>query len=427
LFIKNRTALKIYQNLIILLITSLFHSLSCSAYSPQDTVRHHKTLDFFLDCEACDFTFVRQELPFVSFVRDPKLSDVHILSSISHTGSGAHKYFISFIGMEMFKGMDFNYELVTDPSYTEDDTRNGLLKIIKAGILPYYSKSGNLGQLDIDLIEKQNSKAENVTVDRWNKWIFRLSSGASFQKEESQNEASLESSTRIEKITSAWKTRFEASYEIDRESYFDDGTKYANNQDNTFLGVNYIKSLGQKWSAGIFGEYSSSTYLNIKNSFKTHIGIEHNFFPWEESSRRILSVGYYAGISGFDYHEITIYDKLHEFLSFHSIRVNSEFIEPWGTAELILEARHLFNDFKKNRFTIFSDVSLRITKQISVYFEINTQFIHDQLYLPRGDASVEDVLLQRRKLATTYEFEGNAGFRFTFGSIYSNVVNERFK
>jgi hypothetical protein len=71
-------------------------------------------------------------------------------------------------------------------------------------------------------------------------------------------------------------------------------------------------------------------------------------------------------------------------------------------------------------------MSVRLAKQLSVYFEIESEIIHDQLYLPKGDASLEDVLLRRRKLATTYEISGNIGIRFTFGSIYNSVVNERF-
>jgi hypothetical protein len=87
---------------------------------------------------------------------------------------------------------------------------------------------------------------------------------------------------------------------------------------------------------------------------------------------------------------------------------------------------HLFHDFSKNRLTTQADVSVRLTKNLSVYCEVQSQVIHDQLYLPKGDASLEDILLRRRKLATTYEIAGQFGFRFTFGSIFNNVVNERF-
>jgi hypothetical protein len=67
-----------------------------------------------------------------------------------------------------------------------------------------------------------------------------------------------------------------------------------------------------------------------------------------------------------------------------------------------------------------------MTKNLSVFCEVESQLVHDQLYLAKGDASLEDVLLERRKLATTYEISCQIGFRFTFGSIYNNIVNERF-
>jgi hypothetical protein len=54
------------------------------------------------------------------------------------------------------------------------------------------------------------------------------------------------------------------------------------------------------------------------------------------------------------------------------------------------------------------------------------QRINDQLALPRGDASLEDILLDRRRLATSYRATGNMGLSYTFGSIFSNVVNPRF-
>jgi hypothetical protein len=46
--------------------------------------------------------------------------------------------------------------------------------------------------------------------------------------------------------------------------------------------------------------------------------------------------------------------------------------------------------------------------------------------LPRRDASLEDVLLQRRRLATSYRGSGSVGLSYSFGSMFTNVVNPRF-
>ena len=97
-----------------------------------------------------------------------------------------------------------------------------------------------------------------------------------------------------------------------------------------------------------------------------------------------------------------------------------------GRDEVNFEAQHYFYDFMKNKLALGADISVRLTRNLSIFFEAESQLVHDQLYLPKGDASLEDILLRRRKLATTYEIRGDLGFRFTFGSIYNNVVNERF-
>jgi len=44
----------------------------------------------------------------------------------------------------------------------------------------------------------------------------------------------------------------------------------------------------------------------------------------------------------------------------------------------------------------------------------------------RSGATLEEVLLRRTQLATSYSYYGSIGFSYTFGSIYSSVVNPRF-
>jgi hypothetical protein len=46
--------------------------------------------------------------------------------------------------------------------------------------------------------------------------------------------------------------------------------------------------------------------------------------------------------------------------------------------------------------------------------------------LVKGEATLEEILLRRKELATEYEYSISVGLSFTFGSIYSNVVNPRF-
>ncbi len=396
-----------------------------NAYTQDDSLKT-STISFFLDCEACDFVFVRQELPFVSFVRDPKVADVHILVTHSHTGGGGNKYFLNFIGLGKFKEVNYEYELSTQPSDTEDDLRKSLLKVLKIGILSYYSNSGLLDKIIIDIKESDNQKAQNLVIDPWDKWVFSIESGGDFQKEESQNDFSLMMETGIRKVTDEWKVILQGNYEINRETFYDNGEEITNNQDTKELYSELVKSLTSKWSAALFGSYASRTFNNIRNNYEFAAGIEYNLFPWSESNRRVFSIGYGGGINYFDYNEETIYNKINETLFSESVRVNIDLKQPWGEISFELEGRHYFHDFSKNRLTLESDFSVRLTRNLSIYCELQSNIIHDQLYLPKKDASLTDILLERRKLATTYEIRSELGIRFTFGSIYNNIVNERF-
>ena len=73
-----------------------------------------------------------------------------------------------------------------------------------------------------------------------------------------------------------------------------------------------------------------------------------------------------------------------------------------------------------------SSIDVRLFKGFSVEVRGRYDLIRDQLNLPLEGATLDEVLLQRKELATEYEYSISVGFRYTFGSVYSNVVNPRF-
>ncbi len=74
---------------------------------------------------------------------------------------------------------------------------------------------------------------------------------------------------------------------------------------------------------------------------------------------------------------------------------------------------------------MFSYVSVRVFKGLAVRFSANLELVRDQLNLPVGDASIEDILLRQRQIATDFEMGIGIGLSYTFGSAFNNVVNTR--
>ena len=46
----------------------------------------------FLDCNFCDITYIKQNVPYVNYVRDRKVADGHVLYIQQRTGSGGMEF-----------------------------------------------------------------------------------------------------------------------------------------------------------------------------------------------------------------------------------------------------------------------------------------------------------------------------------------------
>jgi len=154
--------------------------------------------------------------------------------------------------------------------------------------------------------------------------------------------------------------------------------------------------------------------------------LEYNLFPYSQSTRRQFRFLYKAGSKHRRYEETTIHGKDTETLFEESLTLSLESKQPWGTVETALEGSHYFHDFAKNRLELFGQLSLQLFKGVSLELYGSFSLIHDQLSLPQGGATPEEILLRRKQLATQYNYFGSLGLSYTFGSIYNNVVNPRF-
>ncbi len=84
------------------------------------------------------------------------------------------------------------------------------------------------------------------------------------------------------------------------------------------------------------------------------------------------------------------------------------------------------SDLGKYSASVFGDLSFRVVRGLSLNVNASTSLIRDQLYLARADQTDEEILIERRQLATDSRYRISFGFSYTFGSIFNNVVNPRF-
>jgi hypothetical protein len=417
---------------VLALVVALWFALdpvTAAAAAPQ-AAADSGALKVFLDCGyRCDEDYLRREVLFVNYVRDRKDADVHVLVTTQGTGGGGTEYTLKFIGLGRFAGQDTTLTYVSLQTQTSDETRQGLARVLKVGLVSFAAATPLGDRLDVTYRapEARTEEVAGGEHDPWNFWVFRLSTGGNFSGEASSTRQSLRGSLSANRTTAAWKVNLTANTSYS-DSWYDlgDGEEYSTVRRSWTTQALIVRSLGAHWSAGFKGKASSSTYLNQHLAVRIAPGVEWNLFPYEESTRRQLTFQYTLGWDRFDYIDETIFDKTSESLADQTLIVSLSLKQPWGSASVSAEASHYLSDPKKNHLTMFAATDVRLFKGFSFNVFGDIARIRDQLYLPKGEATAEEILVQQRQLFTSYSYFFSFGISYSFGSIYNNVVNPRF-
>ncbi len=420
--VLSLTLLYLGAILFLICFISVPHSYSQEAKSDTTALRE-SAVKIFLDVSRLYQDHVKREITFVNYVRDRKQAQVYVMLTQQRTGAGGMEYTITLIGQQNFVGMNDTLKYVSKQADTQEIIRSGLVRILKMGLVRYVSKTP-LG--DYISVNYRLRAEPTAVVDKWDYWVFNTNISGRTNGEEKRKSYSIDASFSIDRVTPYWKINFGIDTDYDEGRYVtEDGTILSYRRSQRFQGL-IVKSLGEHWSIGGYGSALSSIYANTKLSFSVAPAIEYNVFPYAESTRREFRFLYRIGDTNIRYDEETVYEKLRENLFNESLSATYEVKERWGSVTSTLEGSHYFHDFRKKRLELRSNLSLRLFEGLSITIFANVSWIHDQLSLPMEEATDEEILLRQRQLATQYDYMVSVGFRYTFGSIYSNVVNPRF-
>ncbi len=390
---------------------------------PELDLRKDGAPKVFIDWEGCDMVRIQEEIAFVQFVPDSTEAEVYVRVTSQRTETAELKYTISFKGQGKFEGDDDEMTLQAEEERPEEAVQKEVLEKIKMGLIRYVGKSPISSRISIGLLDEVEPTA---VEDKWNFWVFSLSADTFMNGEESYTSGMFSGSFSANRVTPELKIRLSMSSYFSQDEYRFDGDVIESDSESHDLKGLIVKSLSEHWSVGAFFSIVSSTYSNIKLRITPAPAVEYNFFPYSESTKKQLRFLYRLGYNSVRYREETIYEKTYEDLWQQALSVTLELKQKWGTVSTSLEGSNYFHDFRKNRLQLDGELSLRLIKGLNFNVYGRYSRIRDQLSLPRGEASLEEILLQRRQLETGYSYYLSVGLSYTFGSTQSKVVNPRF-
>lgn len=390
-----------------------------------------QTIRVYLDCSRwlCDFDYFRREVGYVSWVRDRNVADVQVLVTEQDTGGGGERITLDLIGRREFEGLERRLDYTSGPSETDAETREGLLRVLKLGLAGYLARTDAAGQLDLTYAGEVEAGGQQQTTpdeDPWKRWVFEVDVGGGFESEGRSERFNVDGSFSANRTTRSLKIDVGVGGRYSESEFtLDDGSTFTSIRRRYGVSSVVVGSVGPHWSVGGQGSVRHSTQRNQEMAASGGPAIEYNLFPYSESTRRQLTVLYAVSGNAFEYDQETVFNQFSEQRLSHRLEVSLDARERWGEVGVSLRGSHFLDNVKHNRVTLFGRTELQLAQGLSFDVFGRASRVRDQIYLPLEEASDEEILVGEREFATDFEYDLRVGFSYTFGSIYSSVVNAR--
>ena len=402
------------------LLTTIIFILTTLSATETET----KKTSIFIECRFCNQDFIKEEIPYVDYVRDRLDADIHIMETSQQTGSGGDEYSLYFIGQSMFNGMNDTLSFTSRVDDTDDQIRKERVRIIQIGLVPYLLKTSMASRISVDVANVQSSPKK--VEDKWNNWVFKIRGNSFMNAQQSSRYINIFGTISASHVTEDWKFNLSTngSYNENMSEY--DNIEYLSTSDSRRFSGSVIMSLTDHMSVGLWTSAWNSSYGNTDLGLAITPKFEYNLYPYSESNQQSLRLQYSLSAKQVDYTDTTIYFKTNEKLFSEGVSISYNTVKPWGSVNTSISGDHYFHDFSKNIVSLNTGLSLRLIKGLSLNLNGSGSMVHNQLSIPKGDYSIQDVLLERTELETQFTYYASVGFSYSFGSIYNNIVNPRF-
>jgi len=395
-----------------------------------------RTVRVYLDCQTwgCDFDHFRREVGFATWVRTREDAQVHVLVTGRGTGGGGREFTLTFFGRGRFAGRQDTLAFTTPQTHTDAEVRDDLTRMLGLGLVPFAARNGAAARMRV--VTTGGALGEPVVEPPpgagWNFWVFRVRGGGFLRGESLQNSLSADGGASASRVTEALKFRIGTGGRYVRDQFQPDSVgaaagdtteTYVRNSWNFYSLAGW--SIGRHWAVGGRLDVGGSSYFNQDLFVQGGPTAEYNFFPYEESTRRVLAATLTLGAVGADYIEPTIFGKSREIHPAHSLELQFSQRQPWGSLHANAEWLQYWHAADVHLLELYSGMAIRIVKGLSLDLSGTFTRVRDQLYLSATGLTVEDILREQKARGTDYRFRVNFGLSYTFGATDNSIVNPR--
>lgn len=389
----------------------------------------------FLDCSGprCDSTYFRTEIDWVDWVLDRRDADIQLIITSLSTGAGGREFQLDFLGVEGYEGYRDGLTFVTLPTDTEREELDGLVHVIEVGMAGFASQTGRRGLVEVRPLSDTGGAglgrmaSPGEVEDPWNLWVFRVNGSMNIDGEATRETRRVDGSFNAARVTPTWKMNFRGRVNYNRRQIeLTDEPDFVNTQTDWSFNQLVVYSVAEHWSVGVRGEVGRVVRANQRFRWEFTPAVEYSFFPYEEANRQSLTAFYQVGPAFRDYIDPTVYGETEETRFEQALEVEFAKRQPWGDAWISLRGSHFLHDLDLYNVSMRGNLDFRVVRGLNLRAQGNVAWVQDQIYLAGEGASSEEELLNLVLRAQSFNYGVELGFSFQFGSVFNNVVNNRF-
>jgi len=391
-------------------------------------------LNVFLECEGrgCEIGEYRSRVPWVNWVVDGADADITVALTSESRPDGGYDYNLVFSPAQADSAADRLVFRATATD-TQQDEIAGVASYLGIGLARFAAMAGFREFIALrptagaDIDPNRRVVAPQEVNDPWNLWTFSISGSANISGTQTRKTNRFNANISANRTTPTWKLSFSGRGTINtQEIERSDGSIFESDQRDGMVNIGVTYALADHWSVDLSS--LSAKFPQFNQKFRADItpGIEYSLFPYEEATRRTLTLRYTLALTYRRYEEETIYGRLEETPWEQAITLRATMRQPWGDASATAIASHILDDIDKHNISLRGTLSFRVVRGLSFNTGGDISWVTDQVYLSAGGVTDEEALLRLRTRGSDFNQGLNFGLSYQFGSIYNNTVNNRF-
>lgn len=382
----------------------------------------------YLSCPTeCYDSYLRQELSYFDFVRDPKQADYTLVVTRQPAANGGERISVTCTPRRPAPdaSLPASGDVATTPGSTDHTVRPKLAQLMLR--LLYDRLDGNeKWELFEFSIPRRDGAQLSELPDPWRYWVLTPQLTGAGEAGSGYYFAELISSLTLRRITDATKIRVRGGYQRNLSGYkLEDGSRVRGDVYGWNARALYAHSVGERWALGGVATTRASEFENLRLQLYGGPIVEFNVFPYVENATRQLRFAYQLGAWANWYKERNEADLKRETRPYHALSVIVDVNQPWGSVQWIAQLNSFMNDPKLFRVSLGPLLSLRLFEGFALTLKGEGAYVRDLINLRGRPVTDNELLLWTAQQRTTFTLEFSVSFSYTFGSVHNTIVNPR--